>query len=132
MSRKPENQFVSGVHRYLPPEANLPRWKMCNPYVAGIWDWYYVGDRRDLWIEYKYHEIPKRQATVVLPEVSELQQAFGRTLYSRNKNIAVVVGCKEGAVVYRDMAWEKPLAASEFRKRVITRQELAAWIRAQV
>jgi hypothetical protein len=130
VSRKPENQFVSGVHGYLPPEADFPRWKTNNPYVAGIWDWYYAGDVDELWIEYKFIVVPKRPDTMVLPALTPLQIHFGRALHRCNRNIAVVVGCAKGAVTYRDLSWERPITASEFTKRVIPRADLARWIQA--
>lgn len=131
MSRKPENQFVSGVHEYLPPEAGFPRHKTHNPYIAGIWDWYYAGGLRTLWVEYKFIKVPKRADTLVLPALSALQTKFGDSLKPCATERAVIVGCKEGAVIFMDDAWKESITAAQFRLRIISRRELATWLQKQ-
>jgi hypothetical protein len=129
--RKRENQFVSGVHEYLPPEPKFPRHKTHNPYVAGIWDWYYAGGLRTLWVEYKYIDVPKRDDTLVTPALTPMQVKFGEGLSSCQTALAVVVGCKAGAVIYTDSSWLDAITTAEFRKRIISRRDLAAWLQEQ-
>lgn len=130
MARKPENQFISGVHEYLPPESELYRAKIKNPYVGGIWDWWYSGRRADLWVEYKRITIPKRGGTPIVPKLTELQLEWGRGRFDEGRNMAVIVGCREGGVLFRDREWEQPVPAAVFRSRLKSRAELAAWLRA--
>jgi hypothetical protein len=94
VSTKPENQFISGVHRYLP---NVYYEKMNNPYRGGTPDVWYSGALGDLWVEYKYlPKVPKRG--MIVPALSELQK---RWIYGRRKEgrrVHVIVGCSQGGV----------------------------------
>ena len=70
MAIKPENQFISGVHKHLP--LDVYHMKTNNPYIAGIPDCYYSGPGGDLWIEYKF--IPKLPTRVpIVVNLSALQ-----------------------------------------------------------
>lgn len=127
MAVKPENQFISSVHKYLPPKDTLHREKMNNPYSSGTADWWYSGNKADLWCEYKY--LPKLPVRAnILPELSELQKEWLAGRYREGRNVAVVVGSPEGAVVYRELEWLLPLTPAEFRGRALSRQELAVWL----
>lgn len=133
MSRKPENQFVSGVHKYLPPIDELYRAKMNNPYTAGLPDWYYSGKKADIWIEYKYIKaIPKRDGTMIIPDLSEQQSKWLNDRYAEGRKVFVVVGCPEGGVVFTDLAWNKGASAADFRWAVMDRAKIARWIQNQV
>ena len=61
MSRGPENNFISSVHKHLP--MKLYRMKNNNPYNGGIADVWYSGSKADLWIEYKFVKLPARDTT---------------------------------------------------------------------
>lgn len=119
---KPENSFITGVHRYL----RCYHMKNHNEYVGGIADCWYSGEKRDLWIEYKYVRLPKRDTTMIVPELSPLQLLWLNDRRSEGRNIRVVIGCQEGAVMLSDpLEWETGLSAAWFRKRVLTRAQLA-------
>ncbi len=53
-----------------------------NPYLSGVADVWYSGSAGDLWVEYKFLVIPKRDTTVVNlvqgkdPMISRLQQQW--------------------------------------------------------
>lgn len=128
MSTKPENTFRGGVHKYLP--RDLYHVKMSNPYVGGIWDDWYSGSKADLWIEFKF--IPKLTPKLCeLPDLSALQKDWGRNRLAEGRNLAVIVGCPEGGVLYRNLEWETPITKETFSSRLQTRTELAKWILAQ-
>lgn len=130
MARKPENQFISGVHGYLPPKTNPYRAKIKNPFVAGIWDWWYSGTRADLWVEYKYlPALPKRDTTLILPDLSPLQLQWGAGRHSEGRRMMVVVGHPDGAMLFEDRSWEVPVPAADYRVLSITRAELAERIK---
>lgn len=126
---KPETTFTNGIHKYLPPGREEPYWmKNNNLYTAGIWDVWYSGEAADLWVEYKFIVLPKRPKTSILAELSELQLDWGRKRYAEGRNLAVIIGCKEGGIVLWDKDWELPITAEAFRAALMSRKELADWI----
>lgn len=133
MSRKPENQFVSGVHKYLPPIGELYRAKMNNPYTAGIFDWWYSQKGGDIWIEYKYlPELPKRDTTLIIPDLSDLQREWGNKRYSEKRNIYVIVGSPLGGYIFQQGMWNYGCTTNEFKAGLLDRKALADWIKTQV
>jgi hypothetical protein len=126
---KPENSFIQGVHGYLPP--TLYRMKNNNEFVAGIFDCWYSGrgkNSRDLWVEYKFIVLPKRPTTRIVPDLSKLQLHWGHERRADGRNVEVVIGCKEGAVLLHASLWEVGLTTEDFRTELISRKELAATI----
>ena len=130
MSSKPENTFIASVHRHLPPlvagEAGRPyREKMYNPLRGGTWDVFYSGNLADLWVEYKFIVIPVRDTTLILPDLSPLQIAWGKERWLEGRNLRVIVGCKEGGVIFADRTWEHPITAEAFRAALLDRKTLS-------
>ena len=132
MSSTPENSFIASIHRQF-DKLGLPRVpyaeKMHNPYRGGTFDVWYSGCGKsscDLWVEYKFiPELPKRDTTLVLPDLSELQRHWGQERYEEGRNVWVILGCREGGVIYTDMAWEEALPASEIRGLLFSRNQIA-------
>lgn len=126
----PENSFISGVHsRYLDP-LRLYWMKNHNAYVGGIADCWYSGKARksrDLWIEYKFIKVPARDTTIIKPELSPLQVEWLTSRKEEGRHVAVVVGCKEGAVVLTPAQWES-ITTGVFRQALQTRRALAEFI----
>lgn len=128
MSAKPETSFINSVHRFLPPGRHDPYWmKNNNIYTSGIWDVWYSGPRLDMWVEYKFlAHVPVKE--MFIPGLSELQLAWGFSRYAEGRNMAVIVGCKEGGVIYEHLDWLVPTSRDEFMSMVWTRKEIAEWI----
>lgn len=132
MSRGPENTFIASVHRHLP--EGLYHMKNHNQYNGGIADVWYSGKRRDLWVEYKYLELPKRASTLIdlvagrNPPLSHLQQEWLDARSREGRNVWVVVGTKSGGVVYPDRSWNDACTAEEFAQDLKSRKEIAAMI----
>lgn len=126
MAQKPETNFTTSVHRHLP--SGLHREKMANPYRGGTADCWYSGKNSDLWIEYKFEVLPKRDDTLVSPGLSALQIDWLDKRYSEGRKVAVIVGCKEGGVIYTDRHWNSPLNKKQFLGMLMSRQQIASWI----
>jgi hypothetical protein len=126
VASKPENTFIASVHRRLP--RALHREKMANPYRGGTADVWYSGDRADQWVEYKYvPKLPVRAALVA--GLSELQKDWLRKRHGEGRNVAVVVGSKNGAIILTAPdEWEAALSPVECQRRLVSREELATWI----
>lgn len=126
MSTKPESNFIAGVHKHLVKQVYSE--KMYNPLRGGTPDVYYEAGRH-LWIEYKFIELPKRGETLITPALSELQKQWLRRSHLATGRARVVVGCKEGGVVYNSPEeWEAGLMTKSFKCLLIRRDELARQI----
>jgi len=126
MSKKAENQFISGVHKHLNPVVY--RMKNNNPYTGGIPDCWYSGKKDDLWIEYKFIVVPKRPDTEIIPDCSKLQLEWLHDRYNEGRNMEVIVGCAEGGVIFLGLDWELPILTENFKERIRTRKQLAEYI----
>lgn len=124
MASTPENSFISGVHKHL--GAGVYHMKNHNPFTAGVADCWYSGKARDLWVEYKFVVLPKRDTTIITPDLSALQRVWLRQRHEEGRNVAVLVGCKEGAVILRTPSvWEGGITAAAFRATMISRRAAA-------
>jgi hypothetical protein len=130
MSRGPENNFIASVHRHLP--ATVYRMKNHNQYNGGIADCWYSGPKGDIWIEYKYAEVPKRPDTTInlcdTKFLSALQQDWLQGRYSEGRSIAVILGSKDGGLWLPGLSWQAPIRADYFKSWTLTRGTLAAFI----
>lgn len=129
LAAKPETTFYTSVLRHLPPLSQLHREKMSNPYRGGTADTWFSGAKADLWVEWKFIKLPSRPATLVNPALSSLQLDWLRKRHSEGRHVWVVVGCKEGGVIYTAKMWELSCQTSVFRASLQTRQSIAAAIR---
>lgn len=100
---------------------------MSNPFRGGAADDWYSGHGGDLWVEYKYvHPLPVR--VPIEPAVSGLQYDWLINRAAEGRNVAVVVGCKEGGVIIRAPAFRDKILPEDFRARTMSRDAIAAWI----
>lgn len=105
--------------------------KTHNPFIGGVPDVWYSGPTGDLWVEYKFIVLPKRDTTVIRPDLSGLQSDWLRERYEEGRNVAVIVGCKEGGVVATSLWWEKEMTTGWFKAQLMSRKLLADWISAR-
>lgn len=125
MTRKAENSFIAGLHKYVSCYYE----KNNNPYRAGTPDVLYSGIKAPMWVEYKFIIVPKRDDTVITPDLSALQLNWLVKRRAEGRHVAVAVGCREGGVLLQDpQEWTGGLPASDFRSRLVSRRELAAQI----
>ncbi len=105
--------------------------KTHNPYISGPADVWYSGTLDDLWVEYKFIVLPKRPDTMILPGLSEIQTKWLAERHAEGRKVVVIIGCKEGGVVFADKWWEVPIPRSEFTTMLMSRMQLASWILGQ-
>jgi hypothetical protein len=110
------------MHKHLPDD--LYRMKNHNQYNGGIADCWYSGAIRDLWVEYKFVGVPKRDDTIIVPGLSKLQSGWLTARAREGRNVAVIVGCKEGGVILCPHQWES-LSAGAFRQLIQARKVIA-------
>ena len=128
----PENTFIASVHRYLPDAVY--RMKNHNQYNGGIPDVWYSGSKADLWVEYKFITLPKKDDTLIdltalkNPILSNLQQQWLAERHKEGRNVAVVVGSKLGGVWMPKLDWSVTLSTYSFREHTISRNAIAETI----
>lgn len=125
MSRGPENTFIASVHRHIP--SAVYSMKNHNEYNGGIADCWYSGNKTDLWIEYKFIEVPKRPKTAIKVSslLSALQLEWLRARHLEGRNVAVIVGSKDGGVWFEDLLWEHDITAEAFVAAIEQRKKIA-------
>ena len=138
MAATPEATFTAGVHRHLPPATEFWREKMANPYRGGGADYWYSArgkKSRDLWVEWKFVRLPKRDSTTIDlvggkdPPLSHLQQSWLRDRHLEGRNVWVIVGTDaNGGVIFTGRSWEQPKPRSWYTAELLPRSEIAARI----
>lgn len=124
---KPETTFYTGVHRHLP--STVYSMKNHNPYIGGIPDVWYSGNRGDMWIEYKYlPKTPLRAIVAPTKLLSALQLEWLDRRYAEGRSVAVVIGCPDGGIILRDQEWLHEYDPQMFRDRLVPRKAVAQWI----
>lgn len=127
----PENTFIGSVHRWLPPVDKLYRMKNHNVYTGGVADVWYSGPKADLWIEYKFIKVPKRDNTEIdllggkNPSISALQQEWLRDRHREGRHVGVLVGSTDGGVWFPGISWDRAYSTHWFRSQLLTRKALA-------
>lgn len=128
MSSGPETRFIASVHRLLP--TKLYHLKQHNAYVGGPADVWYSGNHTDAWIEYKYVEtLPPIIDLMDLKKgycLSALQQEWLHDRSKEGRNVFVILGCREGGVIFVRRNWEQKHKRGDIR--VLTRPQTAEWI----
>ena len=126
MAVKPETNFIKSILKYLP--QNLYHMKNSNPYMGGVADLWFSGNKRDLWIETKYlQKLPVKVPVKI--DLSQLQVLWLCNRHNEGRNLAVVVGAPEGCLLLTNLEWERSdITSTEFKERCMSRKDLAAWI----
>jgi len=128
----PENTFIASVHRHLCP--SLYKMKNHNQYNGGIPDVWYSGSKSDLWVEYKFVILPKKDDTLIdlvggkNPILSELQQHWLKNRHAEGRHVSVIMGSQLGGVWMPGISWEVTLSTHSFRTSILLRNELAKTI----
>lgn len=124
-----ESQYTTAIGKLLPDDVY--KLKLNLRYTAGVPDSWYSGGAGDLWVEYKYFQRLPRTVDLIGgadPTITKLQQSWLRARYAEGRSVAVIVGSKDGGVIYPDLSWEEVLLIEKFRDRMMSKREIAAWI----
>jgi hypothetical protein len=98
-----------------------------NPYIGGIPDVWYSNETGDLWVEYKYlPSVPKRGSVRI--NLSALQIQWLKERYAEGRNVAVIVGCPLGGVLFKHLEWEEVVTPQQFAKKLVSKKQLASLI----
>lgn len=100
-----------------------------NQYNSGIPDVWYSGRKADLWVEYKFIVLPKKNSTLIIPALSELQLNWLTERDTEGRHVGVIVGCKQGGVWFLPTEWSSPCSTGDFIQKILTRTEIADQIK---
>lgn len=129
MAAKPETTFYTAIHKKLPP--GIYRMKNNNAYAGGVPDCWYSGTNGDMWVEYKWLPKPPVRVNHTV-ELSELQRRWLNSRYEEGRDVCVILGYPGGGMILTSKQWNDPLTPEAFKRRLKTRDEIAAFIVEQV
>jgi len=135
MSRKPENKFMDAVHKQL-DDSVIYKMKITPAFSSGEFDVFYEGHARDLFVEYKFVELPKRGSTMIHIErlLSERQLRWGdrrveRTASSDRIPPYLAIGCREDdryyGVLLQYMKDMMPINTETFKANLSPAKDIA-------
>lgn len=126
-----EADFTRAVHDKLP--TTVKAWKIRDDYQGGVPDAFYR--RRDgepgrpLWIEYKFiKSLPKRESTLIVPNLSELQKLWLSEAAAAGEQTRVIVGLPGEGVIYHLEEALTGITAGVFKTRLQPYRAIAAQI----
>jgi len=118
-----EAGYTRAIMSKLPKE--IYKWKIMNMNQNGIPDCYFSGSHGDLWVEVKYQTIPKRESTLIKPNLSPLQFKWLNDRRKEGRNVAVLMGTNIGSHIYQYGPFDESLSKSAFQT---TRKQIVEWI----
>jgi hypothetical protein len=131
MAAKPETNFIKRITRHLP--KSVYHMKNANPYTGGVPDLWFSGTGGDMWIEMKYIEtLPVSVPIRPTKMLTALQLEWLNRRYEEGRQVAVIIGCNTGGVVFLDKLWQCDIEVKTFKTLIRSPADLAEWIRGQV
>jgi hypothetical protein len=135
-----ESEFTAKVHSKIDPQC-VKVWKIKDDFQGGVPDALYLPKTNPLglvippiFVEYKYLKtLPKREKTVIIPALSELQKEWLNTALICKAKVFVIVGCpagraSKGVVFHTEQEWLEGITTAEFKSRLMSYDELANFI----
>jgi len=127
----PENCFIRSIHRAM--QGQVPYiMKNHNAFNGGIADVWYSGRVADLWTEYKFLELPKRDSVVVdfrdvakKYSLSALQQKWLRDRFKEGRNVSVIIGTPAGGIWLPADEWDCSFHAGDLRDLMKSKKDIA-------
>ncbi len=130
MGVKPESQFISNVHKYLPYFVHCEN--MHNPYRAGVPDVWYDSPYNDIWVEYKWFQKVPPTFNLVHDNrngLSALQYQWIMRAHNNGRRVFVVAGAKFGnkpkGLLIQPAYLETDIKRDDFASAVFSCKELA-------
>lgn len=123
-----EHSFRKSFERNLKKELSWI-WKIHDAFAGGVLDAYYEGYKNDLWVEYKWVNLPKRNTTIIdlsNPDkyLSKLQQRWiHRRVALKRDDVVVIAGHAQGCNLYFNEEWLEPRTREDFLARSVSVKE---------
>ena len=121
-----ESKYTANIHKKLP--RHIYKWKISDSYAGGVPDAFYrnLNGGSPLWVEYKFiKNIPKRDTTMIVPNLSAQQLIWLKQAEKSGENAIVVIGCENlkanrnpaGVILSGLEEWEQGITTGEFELR---------------
>ena len=135
---KKERQYISKVHEKLPKD--IYKWNINDFYAGGVPDAFYRKLNHSgvpLWVEYKLIKtLPKRDNTLVKPDLSSQQLIWLNQAISSNEKALVIIGVENEkqttigklGLILGPHEWEHGIPKVEAEKRLLCYQQVADYI----
>lgn len=130
-----EHSFVKSVNTALAKQYgdSVMRWKINDDYAGGVPDAWYRGHAGSLFIEYKYvKSLPKRDTTVIKPNLSGLQKVWLQRAERLGQKTAVVVGSPDGHYIFEGLSWQDGVDKTSYLTKSKKTKDIASWINKSV
>ena len=121
-----EHGFIKSITNKLPKE--IYRWKIQALMNNGVPDCYFSGPAGDLWVEFKFIKLPKRESTLIKPNLSALQLKWLDGRYDEGRTVAVIIGSNINSAILIDKQWYSVITNHSF---VFCKQDIVKWIESQ-
>ncbi len=121
-----EAQYTQTIIKGLP--RKIYSWKIMNMMQNGVPDCYFSGNKNDLWIEVKYVTVPKRDTTLITPNLSALQIKWITERQQEGRNVAVLIGSKQGSCI---LTGDIIISGIYKHQLCLTHKEVRQWITKQ-
>lgn len=122
---KPESQYIARVHKCL--DKRVHREKMHNRYRRGMADVWYSGPASDLWVEYKWMPVVRKQGFLNPSKLLEpLQLRWMLDRINEGRRVELFVGCPAGGLVFASGGIQMNYSVEYFVYR--NPPEMAEWI----
>jgi hypothetical protein len=90
-----------------------------NQFIASV--------QMDMWVEFKFiDKIPKTETFRL--DLTPRQLEWLRDRHQEGREVYVILGTKDGGVIFSDREWEGIFSQKELLSRVISRKDIAEWI----
>lgn len=124
-----EHGFIRSIHALLKRRlAGVYIWKINDQYQGGVADAYYSYSK-DTWVEYKYKKsLPKRSTTQLDLGLSALQKDWLRSRHAEGRNVAVIAGFGDRAIILPGTSWERAITVADFNISCVDRDGVVDYL----
>ncbi len=104
-----EHSFSSKIIKKCREKGIEKAWKINDNFAGGVPDAWFLGNKTDLWVEFKWlNSLPKRESTIIKPALTPQQLSWLKSLYRCKRKCYVIIGYPKKAIVLTTPnTWEK-------------------------
>lgn len=125
-----EHSFIRAVNRHVTCNHH---WKINADFAPGVPDSFYEGEKRDLWVEYKFiGKLPAKDSTLINPEklLTPKQLLWLQRRGEVRGDCWVIIGSpgNRGCLLYTPMEWITPITKETFIRKSLSTREIGLQI----
>jgi hypothetical protein len=109
---KPESKFQTRINKRIP--HYIHRQKMGSAMYNGTADYWYSGNKADLWVEYKWLDVCPVKGVSPSTLLSALQEMWLTRRHQEGRNVCVIIGSPTYCALLTNGAWSTYVSSSQF------------------